>query len=197
MNKAADSRPTRKSIPETNIQQDSTHQDQTMASPQHQAADSPAIPSPAEEEEEENADLPLPLSASVILEHLPKDASQALRTAGTLEQPKVIVRLSPLPNTPQLKQPRFTCSSNQRFEYIVNFVRRKLGLKANEGTVFCYVNSVFAPRLDEGVGNLWRVSIVDPSVFCDDSMLMGRSVSRSKTSLWSTIASRRRLDEDL
>jgi ubiquitin-like protein ATG12 len=24
--------------------------------------------------------------------------------------------------------------------------------------VFCYVNSVFAPGLDEGVGNLWRVS---------------------------------------
>lgn len=25
-------------------------------------------------------------------------------------------------------------------------------------SVFCYVNSVFAPGLDEGVGNLWRVS---------------------------------------
>lgn len=24
--------------------------------------------------------------------------------------------------------------------------------------VFCYVNSVFAPGLDEGVGGLWRVS---------------------------------------
>ncbi|KAF2172847.1 hypothetical protein M409DRAFT_35404 [Zasmidium cellare ATCC 36951] len=128
------------------------------SSQQSPPTDSPTAPSPGDqdEEEQENADLPLPLSASVILEHLPKDASQALRTAGTLSQPKVIVRLSPLPNTPQLKQPRFTCSSNQRFEYIVNFVRRKLGLKANEGTVFCYVNSVFAPRLDEGVGNLWR-----------------------------------------
>ena len=27
-----------------------------------------------------------------------------------------------------------------------------------EGGVFCYVNSVFAPGLDEGVGGLWRVS---------------------------------------
>ncbi len=26
------------------------------------------------------------------------------------------------------------------------------------GGVFCYVNSVFAPGLDEGVGGLWRVS---------------------------------------
>ena len=24
--------------------------------------------------------------------------------------------------------------------------------------VFCYVNSVFAPALDEGVGGLWKVS---------------------------------------
>lgn len=26
--------------------------------------------------------------------------------------------------------------------------------------MFCYVNSVFAPALDEGVGNLWRVSFL-------------------------------------
>jgi hypothetical protein len=39
----------------------------------------------------------------------------------------------------------------------VRFLRRKLGLAEHEG-VFCYVNSVFAPGLDEGVGNLWRVS---------------------------------------
>lgn len=67
----------------------------------------------------------------------------------------VTIRLSPLPNTPQLKQPRFKCSSNQRFEHIVRFIRRKLDLKDHE-SVFCYVNSVFAPGLDEGVGNLWR-----------------------------------------
>jgi len=28
------------------------------------------------------------------------------------------------------------------------------------GGVFCYVNSVFAPGLDEGVGGLWRVSFI-------------------------------------
>jgi len=69
---------------------------------------------------------------------------------------QVTIRLSPLPNTPQLKQPRFKCSSAQRFETIVRFLRRKLGLQEHE-SVFCYVNSVFAPGLDEGVGNLWRV----------------------------------------
>lgn len=37
------------------------------------------------------------------------------------------------------------------------FLRKKLG--AENGAVFCYVNNVFAPGLDEGVGNLWRVSV--------------------------------------
>ncbi|KAK0284240.1 Ubiquitin-like protein [Friedmanniomyces endolithicus] len=101
------------------------------------------------------ADMPLTMAASVVLDHLPKDAHRALEIAGELEQDKVTIRLSPLPNTPQLRQPRFKCSSNQRFEHIVRFLRKKVGLEDHE-SVFCYVNSVFSPGLDEGVGNLWR-----------------------------------------
>ena len=37
----------------------------------------------------------------------------------------------------------------------MRFLRRKLQLKDHE-SVFCYVNAVFAPGLDEGVANLWR-----------------------------------------
>lgn len=33
------------------------------------------------------------------------------------------------------------------------------GADGGGGGVFCYVNSVFAPGLDEGVGGLWRVSL--------------------------------------
>ena len=47
----------------------------------------------------------------------------------------------------------------------MRFLRRKLGLGEHEG-VFCYVNSVFAPGLDEGVGNLWRVSFFCLLLFC-------------------------------
>nr|POF04581.1 ubiquitin-like protein atg12 [Quercus suber] len=113
-----------------------------------------------EEEDEEEApaidlDLPLTAAASVILDQLPRDAHIALETAGDVEREKVTIRLSPLPNTPALRAPRFKCATNQRFEYIVRFLRRSLRIKDHEG-VFCYVNSVFAPGLDEGVGNLWR-----------------------------------------
>lgn len=67
----------------------------------------------------------------------------------------VTIRFSPLPATPALRQPRFKISSSQRFEAVVRFLRKKLALKDHE-SVFCYVNSVFAPGLDEGVANLWR-----------------------------------------
>ena len=46
----------------------------------------------------------------------------------------------------------------------MSFLSKKLkGMEGAEGGaggggVFCYVNSVFAPGLDEGVGGLWRVS---------------------------------------
>lgn len=50
---------------------------------------------------------------------------------------------------------------------MVSFLARKLkdvgdgggGGSGGGGGVFCYVNSVFAPGLDEGVGGLWRVSV--------------------------------------
>ncbi|GAM89838.1 hypothetical protein ANO11243_078770 [Dothideomycetidae sp. 11243] len=95
------------------------------------------------------------MAASVVLDQLPHDAHAALQHAGELAQAKITVRLSPLPATPSLRQPRFKISSTQRFEAVVRFLRRKLALKDHE-SVFCYVNSCFAPGLDEGVGNLWR-----------------------------------------
>jgi ubiquitin-like protein ATG12 len=56
-----------------------------------------------------------------------------------------------------LTQRVFKLSTNQRFETIVRFLRKRLGVSQHE-SVFCYVGSVFAPSLDEGVGNLWTVS---------------------------------------
>ena len=47
--------------------------------------------------------------------------------------------------------------SSELFESVVVFLRKRLGLRADEGVV-CYINSVFAPGLDEGVGGLWKVS---------------------------------------
>ena len=68
----------------------------------------------------------------------------------------VTVRFQPLPSAPILKNRVFKISASQKFETVVNFLRKKLNCKETD-SVFCYVNSVFAPGLDEGIGGLWRV----------------------------------------
>ncbi|KAL8951536.1 MAG: hypothetical protein Q9222_002507 [Ikaeria aurantiellina] len=72
----------------------------------------------------------------------------------------VTIRLQPIGSAPQLRQKVFKINSKNRFETVVTFLRNRLFKNqpenAGSGHVFCYVNSVFAPGLDEGVGGLWR-----------------------------------------
>jgi len=70
----------------------------------------------------------------------------------------VSVRFQPVGSAPILKQRVFKISASSKFSVVLNFLRKKVGLKEGDG-LFCYVNSVFAPGLDEGVGNLYRVSL--------------------------------------
>ncbi|EXJ89242.1 autophagy-like protein 12 [Capronia epimyces CBS 606.96] len=100
-------------------------------------------------------DLPMSMTASVILTNLPKDASQALKEVDEIDDRKVSVRFQPVGSAPILKQRVFKISASSRFSVVLNFLRKKLGVKEGDG-LFLYVNSVFAPGLDEGVGNLFR-----------------------------------------
>ncbi|TVY35259.1 Ubiquitin-like protein [Lachnellula subtilissima] len=94
-------------------------------------------------------DLPLTMASSMILTSLPRDAASALSTAGDFPKPKVTVHFKAVGSAPSLDQ------NTQRFETVVAYLRRKL--KVNErDSVFLYVNSTFAPALDEVVGNLHR-----------------------------------------
>jgi ubiquitin-like protein ATG12 len=112
------------------------------------------------------------MSTSILLAspNLPTDARTALnQLAATLDPPtlKVAIRFHAIGSAPQLKQKVFKISASSKFGTVVAFLRKKLYGKPAEGGeakmgagqgLFCYVNSVFAPGLDEGVGNLWRVS---------------------------------------
>ncbi|THW17813.1 ubiquitin-like protein [Aureobasidium pullulans] len=101
-------------------------------------------------------DMPMTMAASVVLDHLPRDAHDALSKAGMLEQEKIMLHFRPGPSTPPLRGgQRFKMSSSLHFDAVVKFLRKRLQLQNHE-SVFCYVNQVFAPGLDEGVGNLWR-----------------------------------------
>jgi ubiquitin-like protein ATG12 len=124
------------------------------------------------------------MSASVVLASLPRDAHTALEMAGQMDVKKGISRQSPsshrmtaleintadlgnlvtvrfkaVGSAPILQQTVFKINATQRFETVVNFLRSRLKAK-REDSVFCYVNSVFAPGLDEVVGNLWKVSFL-------------------------------------
>lgn len=102
-------------------------------------------------------DLPLTLASSMILTSLPRDAASALRAAGEFPTPKITVRFVAVGSAPTLRQKVCRISSAQRFEQVVSYLRRTLKVGAQD-SVFLYVNSSFAPALDEIVGNLHGVS---------------------------------------
>jgi ubiquitin-like protein ATG12 len=104
-------------------------------------------------------DLPLTLASSMILTSLPRDTAAALLSAGQFPTPKITVRFVAIGSAPLLRQKICRISSAQRFEQVVSYLRRTLKIGPTD-SVFLYVNSSFAPALDEIVGNLHRVSLV-------------------------------------
>ncbi|KAI9803574.1 MAG: hypothetical protein M1825_001917 [Sarcosagium campestre] len=125
----------------------------------------------------------LPLSTSVHLSSLPTPATTALAIASTNPQPnvpeKVTIRLRPLASTPTLARLVFKVGSDKNFGALMAFVAKKLGkdggsADVNTGgrrAVWGYVNSVFAPGWDEGIGGLWACFKVD------DQLVVGYSVT--------------------
>lgn len=111
------------------------------------------------EEDAPTTDLPLSMTSSVLLSQLPKDTTAALATLDAIEAHKCAVRFQAIGSAPILKQKVFTIKASSKFGAVVSFLRKKLGIKEGDG-LFCYINSVFAPGLDEGVGGLHRVSLL-------------------------------------
>ncbi|RAL62574.1 hypothetical protein DID88_004423 [Monilinia fructigena] len=99
------------------------------------------------------------MTSSLLLTNLPRDSSSALEHAFTFPTAKITVRFQPIGSAPMLQRPVSKISSSQRFETVVAYLRRVLKLDKGVGageSVFLYVNSCFAPSLDEVVGNLHK-----------------------------------------
>lgn len=92
----------------------------------------------------------------MILTALPRDAASALSAAGEFPKPKVTVHFKAVGSAPAVRNQVCKISSTQRFEAVVSYLRRTLKVGPTD-SVFLYVNSSFAPALDEIVGNLHRV----------------------------------------
>ncbi|KAK4127245.1 autophagy protein 12 [Parathielavia appendiculata] len=95
------------------------------------------------------------MTASTMLMTLPRDATAALAAAGGFAQEKIVVRFKPVGSAPPIRRDLVKVASAQKFESVVAYLRKTLKVGEAE-SVFLYVNSTFAPSLDEVVGNLWR-----------------------------------------
>ena len=126
-----------------------------MASPSDDSGTSP--PASPVLEGRDSPDLPLTMTASTVLMSLPRDATAALAAAGGFPQEKVVVRFKPVGSAPPLRRELVKVVSMHKFESVVAYLRKTLKVQDTD-SVFLYVNSTFAPALDEVVGNLWRVS---------------------------------------
>ncbi|KAK0628978.1 ubiquitin-like protein ATG12 [Bombardia bombarda] len=104
----------------------------------------------------DSPELPLTMSASTMLQALAPDATAALAAAGEFPQEKVVVRFKPVGGSaPALRRELVKVVSAHKFEMVVVYLRKALKVQETD-SVFLYVNSTFAPALDEVVGNLWR-----------------------------------------
>lgn len=111
------------------------------------------------EDDSGSVELPLTMSASAMLADLPRDATAALASAGNFPpNSKVVVKFKPVGSAPMLVQDVCKITSSRKFEEVVRYLRRKLRC-GDTDSVFLYVNSSFAPSLDEIVGNLHQVSV--------------------------------------
>ena len=74
--------------------------------------------------------------------------------------PKVTVRFRPVGNTKRLRTPAFNVSCENKFGTLVNYLRRQIGVAA-EQPLFCYINSSFAPSLDAEIAVLHESYAID------------------------------------
>ncbi|PLW21681.1 hypothetical protein PCANC_01111 [Puccinia coronata f. sp. avenae] len=83
------------------------------------------------------------------------DATKALDQFKQRDASKVVVRFKATGSAPIMKQNFFKITSSNRFQAVIAFLRKELGLKPTD-PVFLYINSSFSPAPDETVANLFK-----------------------------------------
>ncbi|RDB23836.1 Ubiquitin-like protein ATG12 [Hypsizygus marmoreus] len=83
------------------------------------------------------------------------EATKALDTYKQRDATKVIVRFKAVGNAPIMKQNFYKITSSNRFQAVIQFLRKELGWQAGE-PLFTYVNLAFSPAPDDTVSNLFK-----------------------------------------
>jgi ubiquitin-like protein ATG12 len=68
---------------------------------------------------------------------------------------KIVVLFRNTGSAPQLKQKKFKLSTQVRFGYVVDFLRKQLRFKPDDA-LFLFVSGTFQPHPDETVEDLFR-----------------------------------------
>ncbi|KAK9456830.1 ubiquitin-like protein ATG12 [Dipodascopsis uninucleata] len=145
------SSPKRESTASPGLQQRLAPNDGTESSDQATPDDIP---------EEAQAEEKVTLAASVVLTALPLDATGALDLYAKQPEHKVGIKFRSIGSAPMLRQNTARINAGQRFEVVVRFLRKQLKCRETD-PLFVYVNSTFAPSLDQEVGYLYECFKID------------------------------------
>ncbi len=129
------------------------------------------------------ADAGLAEGLAALESHKKKDSAKGQRpskspthTPELRAKSPVVVRFKAVGNAPIMKQNFFRVTVSNRFQAVIQFLRKELGWKAGEPLVsvppglrafytvlilcqFTYINLAFSPAPDDTIANLYRVSL--------------------------------------
>ncbi|KAF8154743.1 ubiquitin-like autophagy protein Apg12-domain-containing protein [Crassisporium funariophilum] len=80
---------------------------------------------------------------------------KALETYKKKDTAKVVVRFKGVGNAPIMKQNMYKITATNRFQAVIQFLRKELGWQNGE-PLFLYINSTFSPAPDDTVLNLFK-----------------------------------------
>ncbi|RPD65424.1 APG12-domain-containing protein [Lentinus tigrinus ALCF2SS1-7] len=83
------------------------------------------------------------------------EAQEALETYKKKDANKVVVRFKAVGNAPIMKQNFYKITASNRFQAVIQFLRKELGWKQGD-PLFTYINLAFSPAPDDTVANLFK-----------------------------------------
>ncbi|QRV79717.1 ubiquitin-like protein ATG12 [Ceratobasidium sp. AG-Ba] len=84
----------------------------------------------------------------------------ALQLYGKRDASKVVVRFKAVGNTPIMKQNFYKITASNRFQAVIQFLRKELGWQQTD-PLFTYINLAFSPAPDDTVANLFKCFATD------------------------------------
>ncbi|KZT02820.1 APG12-domain-containing protein [Laetiporus sulphureus 93-53] len=89
-----------------------------------------------------------------------QEAQEALETYKKKDAAKVVVRFKAVGNAPIMRQNFYKITSTNKFQAVIQFLRKELGWKAGD-PLFTYINLAFSPAPDDTVSNLYKSFATD------------------------------------